>query len=114
MKAMVLDAISDIDKSPLDLRDVEVPAPGRGEVRVKVRTCGICRTDLHVIEGDLPAQTLPIIPGHQVVGVVDALGEGCERLGEGQRVGIAWLRSTACGTLPRRPRSWRSRAAAEV
>jgi propanol-preferring alcohol dehydrogenase len=70
--------------------------PAAGEVRVKVRCCGICRTDLHVIEAELPPRKLPIIPGHQVVGVVDALGSGCNRLRTGQRVGVAWLRHT-CG-----------------
>jgi propanol-preferring alcohol dehydrogenase len=66
---------------------------------VRVRACGVCRTDLHVIEGDLPPRRLPLVPGHQVVGVVDRLGPGCRRLRPGDRVGIAWLRSTcgACG-----------------
>lgn len=97
MKAMLLDEIAPIGESPLHLREVPDPQPGPGEVRVKVRCCAICRTDLHVIEGDLPRHTLPIIPGHQAVGVVDALGPGCRRLKMGQRVGIAWLRYT-CGT----------------
>jgi len=65
-------------------------------VRVKVRCCGICRTDLHVIEGELPPQKLPLVPGHQIVGVVDALGEDCSALAAGDRVGVAWLRHT-CG-----------------
>jgi propanol-preferring alcohol dehydrogenase len=97
MKAMVLEAIADIDASPLKLKDVPIPEPGEGEVRLKVSACGLCRTDLHVIEGDLPEQTLPIIPGHQVVGVVDRVGPGCERNLEGKRVGVAWLRHT-CGS----------------
>jgi propanol-preferring alcohol dehydrogenase len=71
--------------------------PQAGEVRLKVRCCAICRTDLHVIEGDLPRATMPIIPGHQIVGTVDALGAGCKKLRIGQRVGVAWLRHT-CGT----------------
>lgn len=96
MHAMVLDKIAPIDSSPLILRDVPTPEPAVGEVRVKVRCCAICRTDLHVIEGELPSQKLPLIPGHQVVGVVEALGEGCSRLAVGHRVGIAWLRHT-CG-----------------
>jgi propanol-preferring alcohol dehydrogenase len=96
MKAMVLDDVAPIDSAPLELREVPDPEPGEGEVRVRVRACGICRTDLHVIEGELPTQKLPVIPGHQVVGVVDRVGPGCERLREGQRVGIAWLRHT-CG-----------------
>jgi propanol-preferring alcohol dehydrogenase len=97
MKAVVLDDIAQITTNPLELREVPDPEPGPGEVRVRVRRCAVCRTDLHVIEGDLPKQKLPIIPGHQVVGEVDRLGEGCSRLEEGDRVGIAWLRST-CGS----------------
>lgn len=96
MKAMVLHEIADIETSPLRLEEVDDPRPGPGEVRVRVAACGLCRTDLHVIEGDLPREKLPIIPGHQVVGTVDMLGAGCSRLGEGDRVGIAWLRHT-CG-----------------
>jgi propanol-preferring alcohol dehydrogenase len=94
MKGMVLDAPGEIDSSPLALREVDDPEPGPGEVRLRVKVCAVCRTDLHVIEGDLPPRQLPIIPGHQVVGDVDRLGEGCRRLNPGQRVGIAWLRST--------------------
>ena len=93
---MVLEEIAAITSSPLKLKDVPEPQPRTGEVRLKVRCCGICRTDLHVIEGDLPRQKLPIIPGHQIVGVVDAVGPGCSRLKVGQRVGVAWLRHTCC------------------
>ena len=96
MKAMVLRSIAPIEISPLKLTDVPDPRPGRGEVRLAVRCCAICRTDLHVIEGDLPKEKLPLIPGHQIVGVVDAVGEGCKRLKVGDRVGVAWLRHT-CG-----------------
>lgn len=94
---MVLERIASIESAPLKLRDAPVPRPGPGKVRVKVRCCGICRTDLHVIEGELPQKRLPIIPGHQVVGVVDEIGDGCQRFSRGQRAGIAWLRHT-CGT----------------
>ena len=94
MQAVVLTRTAPIDESPLELREIGLPAPGPGEVRVRVRACGVCRTDLHIIEGDLPEVKRPVVPGHQVVGVVDRLGEGCEHLVEGQRVGIAWLRST--------------------
>jgi len=73
------------------------PVPGPGEIRIRVRVCGICRTDLHVIEGDLPEMRSPLVPGHQVVGIVDACGAGVRRFKEGDRVGIAWLRAT-CGT----------------
>ena len=96
MRAMVLAKQAPIDASPLKLRDVPAPEPARGEVRVRVLACGLCRTDLHVIEGDLPARRMPLIPGHQVVGVVDRLGPGATRFREGDRIGIAWLRHT-CG-----------------
>jgi len=96
MKAMVLEEIGDVALSPLRLREVPDPQPQDGEVRVRVRCCAVCRTDLHVIEGDLPRRKLPIICGHQVVGIVDRLGPGCKILALGQRVGIAWLRKT-CG-----------------
>lgn len=94
MKALVLEGQARIENGPLQLRDVSDPKPGFGEVRVKVRTCAICRTDLHVIEGDLPPRKLPLIPGHQVVGVVDQVGEGSKNLKKGQRVGVAWLWKT--------------------
>lgn len=94
MRAHVLLAQAPIDTAPLVLRDLPDPVPGPGEVRVRVRACGICRTDLHVIEGDLPPVKLPLVPGHQVVGVVDALGPGAARFAVGDRVGIAWLRWT--------------------
>ena len=99
MKAMLLDQLAPIESSPLRWCELSDPQPGPGEVRLKVRCCAICRTDLHVIEGDLPRHTLPIIPGHQIVGVVDALGRDCHRFALGQRVGVAWLRHTcgACG-----------------
>lgn len=97
MKATLLENIADISTNPLKLADVPDPQPGPGEVLVRVRCCAICRTDLHVIEGDLPRAKLPVIPGHQVVGTVEKLGPGCRRLTPGQRVGIAWLRHT-CGS----------------
>jgi propanol-preferring alcohol dehydrogenase len=96
MHAMLLSENAPIGKSPLSWREAPDPQPGPGEVRLRVRCCAICRTDLHVIEGDLPQAKLPVIPGHQVVGTVDALGPGCGRLKIGDRVGIAWLRHT-CG-----------------
>ena len=96
MRAMVLAAPAAIGTSPLNARDVEVPEPRAGEVRVRVLACGICRTDLHVIEGELPPRKRDVIPGHQVVGVVEKLGDGAGRFKVGDRVGIAWLRST-CG-----------------
>jgi alcohol dehydrogenase, propanol-preferring len=74
MKAMLLERIARIETSPLKLVDVPLPEPGEGEIRIKVRCCAICRTDLHVIEGDLPQQKMPIVPGHQIVGIVEKLG----------------------------------------
>jgi propanol-preferring alcohol dehydrogenase len=85
-----------METSPLSWRDVPDPAPGPGEVRVRVKSCGICRTDLHVIEGELPPLGRPVIPGHQVIGVVDGLGPGASLFKPGDRIGIAWLRHT-CG-----------------
>lgn len=96
MRAMVLDRIAPVAGKPLRLIELPDPEPGPGEIRVRVRACGVCRTDLHVIEGDLPEHTLPIIPGHQVVGEVDSLGPGACAFAPGDRVGIAWLRGT-CG-----------------
>ena len=96
MRAMLLRSPADAGKRPLEAVEMEGPEPGPGEVRVAVRACAVCRTDLHVVEGDLPEERLPIVPGHQIVGEVDALGPGCDRLEPGDRIGIAWLRST-CG-----------------
>ncbi len=92
MRAMVL------DKPGKPLRAVEFPAPqpGRGEVLVKVRVCGICRTDLHVVDGELPRPKLPLVPGHQIVGTVAGLGPGTARFSPGVRVGVPWL-GRSCG-----------------
>jgi propanol-preferring alcohol dehydrogenase len=94
MRAMVLDKAVAVEQSPLVLRDVATPLPAAGEVRVKVHTCGLCHTDLHTVEGDLAPHKRPVIPGHQIVGVIDALGSGVTNHKEGDRVGIAWLHST--------------------
>jgi propanol-preferring alcohol dehydrogenase len=96
MRAMLLRAQAPIGTSPLLAAEVADPSPGPGEIRVRVRCCACCRTDLHVIEGDLPARRLPLVPGHQAVGIVEARGPGARRFEPGDRVGIAWLRST-CG-----------------
>lgn len=96
MKAMLLDRAGDVASDPLQLRDLPVPLPGPGEVLVKVQVCAVCRTDLHVIEGELPDVKRPLIPGHQVVGTVARLGAGVTEVQEGDRVGIAWLQGT-CG-----------------
>lgn len=93
---MLLSQAAAAGRNPLALEDVPVPEPAHGEVRVRVRMCGVCRTDLHIIEGDLPPAKRPVVPGHEVVGIVDRVGAGVCTLKEGDRVGIAWLRST-CG-----------------
>jgi propanol-preferring alcohol dehydrogenase len=85
-----------VETSPLVLAERPDPEPGPGEVRVRVRVCGVCRTDLHVVEGDLPPHRPEVIPGHEVVGVVDRLGPGARRFREGERIGVAWLHRS-CG-----------------
>ncbi len=85
-----------MDEHPLRLVEREVPVPGPGEVRVDVRTCGVCRTDLHVAEGDLEVHRERVVPGHEIVGTVGARGPGAVRFELGERVGVAWLAST-CG-----------------
>jgi alcohol dehydrogenase, propanol-preferring len=96
MRAMVLNTPGPIDGSPLRLEEVTLPLPGPGEVRVDVPCCGLCHTDLHAVEGELPLPKLPLIPGHQIVGFVDAVGRGVRTLKSGDRVGIPWLHWT-CG-----------------
>ncbi|HET7340898.1 MAG TPA: zinc-dependent alcohol dehydrogenase family protein [Methylomirabilota bacterium] len=93
---MVMRQPAPVAERPLRLEDRDVPAPGPGEILVEVRACAICRTDLHVVEGELPPLRPAIVPGHQVVGRVAARGAGAARFREGDRVGIAWLRRT-CG-----------------
>ena len=92
MRAMILTQQKLVEQSPLAPTEMDAPRPGPGEVRVKVSVCAVCRTDLHVVEGDLAPHKLPVVPGHQVVGRVDQTGEGVARLRLGQRIGIAWLR----------------------
>jgi propanol-preferring alcohol dehydrogenase len=96
MKAMVLNQTSDVSRNPLQLQDRPTPNPKSGEILAKIHVCGVCRTDLHVVEGELPDTVLPIVPGHQAVGTVVRLGAGVSELKEGDRVGIAWLQDT-CG-----------------
>src|SRR6478752_7216645 len=96
MRAMVLGNIGDVAADPLVVQDVPVPEPGPGEVLVEVSVCGICRTDLHVIEGELERPKLPLIPGHQAVGIISRVGSGVTTRRAGERVGIAWLQGT-CG-----------------
>ncbi len=92
MRAMVLAQAGE----PLRLEQRPVPEPGPDEVLVKISACGVCRTDLHVVDGELPHPKLPVIPGHEVVGSVAACGAGVERFREGERVGVPWLGWT-CG-----------------
>jgi alcohol dehydrogenase, propanol-preferring len=76
---------------PLECGDLPTPEPGPGQLVVRVRACGVCRTDLHVVDGELPDPKLPLVPGHQVVGTVEAMGEGAKRFANGDRVGVPWL-----------------------
>lgn len=96
MKAMAVHTPAAIETNPLQSIDATNPKPGPGEILVRVRCCGVCRTDLHVCEGDLPPRRKWTIPGHEVVGEVERAGVGASRFASGQRVGIAWLRET-CG-----------------
>ena len=95
MKAMVLNRPG----TPLEWTELPDRQPSSGEVRVKVLACGVCRTDLHVLDGELPDPKSPIIPGHEIVGRIDALGPGVAGLAMGERVGIPWLAHT-CGVCP--------------
>ena len=95
MHAMVLNRIGD----PLQWTELPDRQPGPGQVRVKVGACGVCRTDLHVVDGELPHPQVPIIPGHEIVGRIDALGAGVKGFAMGQRVGIPWMGHT-CGVCP--------------
>src|SRR5689334_16373196 len=95
MKAMVLRE----PRTALALVEVADPEPGPGQIRVRVRACGVCRTDLHVVDGELPNARSPIIPGHEIVGTVERLGAGVQGFAVGQRVGVPWLGHT-CGVCP--------------
>ncbi len=95
MKAMVLHAIG----RPLAEDERPKPVPGRGEIGIRVEACAVCRTDLHVVDGDLPDPALPLIPGHEIVGIVETLGEDVPRDMLGRRVGVPWLGHT-CGVCP--------------
>lgn len=97
MKAMVLGSPRPVAENPLEVRDIPVPQLGPEDILVRVRCCGVCHTDLHEVEGELTEVKWPLVPGHEVVGVVERAGERAGRFETGQRVGAAWLRS-ACGT----------------
>jgi alcohol dehydrogenase, propanol-preferring len=95
MKAMTLRA----PRTPLVMEERPLPAPGPGELRLRVEACGVCRTDLHVLDGELTHPKLPIVPGHEIVGRVDAIGPGVTGFAPGSRVGVPWLGHT-CGHCP--------------
>ncbi len=97
MQAWVVDEPGPLRRHPLARAELPIPQPGPGEVLVHVRACGVCRTDLHVVTGDLPRHRHHLVPGHEVVGEVALLGEGAHRFVPGDRVGVAWLRAT-CGS----------------
>jgi len=94
MRACVVRAYAPVESNPLECTEVPTPQPGAGQLRVKVHACAVCRTDLHVIEGELRSRKLPVIPGHQVVGIVDETGPDSRRFKTGDRVGVAWLHRT--------------------
>ena len=95
MRAMVLDR----PQTPLVLRERSIPQPAAGEILIEIEACGVCRTDLHVVDGELPHPKLPIVPGHEIVGRVAALGAGVSGFRVGERVGVPWLGAT-CGVCP--------------
>src|SRR5262249_38259947 len=96
MKACVLETPRPVDASPLAYRDVANPQPTANEVLIRVQACGVCRTDLHVVEGELSPRKSQVIPGHQIVGIVEARGKRADRFAVGTRVGVPWLHR-ACG-----------------
>ncbi len=97
MKAWAVGTPGPIDSRPLQPIDRLIPSPGPGQIRLHVQVCGVCRTDLHLVEGDLTPKHPLVIPGHEVVGIVDRAGTGSVRFGIGSRVGVPWLAHT-CGT----------------
>jgi propanol-preferring alcohol dehydrogenase len=90
MRAMVLEK----PKEPLQLQEWDIPSPGAGQVLLRVSACGICRTDLHIVDGELTQPKLPLVPGHQIVGRVEAVGSGVQQFKVGDRVGVPWLGKT--------------------
>ena len=91
---MILKDFAPIEQNPLELVDLPVPEPAPEDILIRVNICGVCHTDLHTVEGELPEASLPIIPGHQIVGTVEKRGKNASRFNEGDRVGVAWLYST--------------------
>jgi len=96
MKAMVLKKQDRIENSPLRLEELPVPEPDATEIRLKISVCGVCRTDLHIVEGELPAHKMPVVIGHQIVGRVDKVGRNAKKYKLGERLGVPWLFKT-CG-----------------
>ena len=96
MRAMILKSHRRVEEKPLVFNDIPIPEPDAGEVRLRVKVCGICHTDLHIIEGEVKPPSLPLVVGHQIVGRVDSIGDGVKNLSIGERVGVPWLYST-CG-----------------
>jgi propanol-preferring alcohol dehydrogenase len=94
MLTWIVDRCAPIDERPLERIERDEPAPGPGQVRVRITCCGVCRTDLHLAEGDLPPRRHGVTPGHEVVGRVDATGEGAHRFAIGDRIGVPWLAGT--------------------
>src|SRR5580658_7947920 len=94
MRAWIVASPGPIDGHSLRQRDLAEPEPGRGQVRVRITCCGVCRTDLHLAEGDLPPRRPGVVPGHEVVGRVDAVGADAGRFAVGERIGVPWLAST--------------------
>jgi propanol-preferring alcohol dehydrogenase len=99
MKAMILPAPAPVEERPLQIQEVPVPEPGPRVVLIRVEVCGVCRTDLHVVEGELRPHRPGIVPGHEVIGRVESLGPGSARFRSGNRVGAAWLHAS-CGVCP--------------
>ncbi len=100
MRAAVLERLSPADAGPLAVATLPVPVPAPGELLLRVHACAVCRTDLQICEGDIEARRLPVVPGHQAVGTVEAVGDGVEGWSIGDRAGVAWL-AGACGVCSR-------------
>lgn len=96
MKAMLLKTIGPIESNPLEMAEISMPEPNMREIHIKINACGICHTDLHIIEGEIPLPKSPLVIGHQIVGIVEKIGSGVTRFKKGDVVGVPWLNST-CG-----------------
>src|SRR5947199_10232401 len=96
MNAMVLSAPRPVESTPLQRQEMAIPEPQAGEILLRVRCCGVCHTDLHIVEGEIPPARLPLVPGHQVVAVVELLGPVLMLPAPGSCVGAAWLNAYIC------------------